>query len=64
MISAIRSQVRAYTEGEFYRCASVEAVDAALKDAEDASLMLQRHMAWLQDVRRTRINETARRSAA
>lgn len=52
--NAVRSRIRTFHEGSFDQHASIEAVDAAIKDADAAQTALGRHVGWLQGVKRQR----------
>lgn len=51
---AVDAQIRTFREGSFDQHAAVEAIDAAMRDADAANGKLGRHVGWLQDVKRRR----------
>jgi hypothetical protein len=50
----VKSEIRRFHAGSFDQHAALEAIDAAIKDADAAQGALGRHIGWLQDVKRQR----------
>ena len=56
---AVTRELSGMTEDRFGRHAALEAIDVAIKDADNAGSILARHIGWLQDVKRRRKDEIA-----
>lgn len=57
LTESVSHRIRGYREGNFDQHASIEAINAAMRDASRAESMLSRHLGWLEYLKNRRKHE-------